>query len=83
MHPLTQLQFKLMTLDAQLAAVRRLALCGATAEQIAGHTGWEIQEVQRALRESSAVATPSQKTRTQPRALQARYAATAQDGARR
>ena len=67
MHDLIQLQFKRMTRDAQLAAVRRLALCGATAEQIARHTGWEIQEVQRALRDPAAATMPSQRMWARPR----------------
>jgi hypothetical protein len=83
MHQLTQLQFKLMTRDAQLAAVRRLALCGATAEQIAAHTGLEVHEVRRALRGLTGATTPSPQTRLRPRGVYARYPATAQDGAGR
>ena len=45
----TQLQFRLLTQDAQRSAVRRLALRGLDDEEIAQATGWSEAEVRRVL----------------------------------
>jgi hypothetical protein len=45
----TQLQFRLLTQDAQRSAVRRLALKGLDDEEIAQATGWSEAEVRRVL----------------------------------
>jgi hypothetical protein len=45
----TQLQFKLVAPEAQVAAIQRLALCGASVEEIAAHIGWIAADVRRAL----------------------------------
>jgi transcription initiation factor IIE alpha subunit len=45
----TQLQFRLLTQDAQRSAIRRLALKGLDDEEIAQATGWSEAEVRRVL----------------------------------
>lgn len=44
-----QLQFRLLTPDAQRSAIRRLALRGLDDEEIAQATGWTSTEVRRVL----------------------------------
>jgi hypothetical protein len=45
----TQLQFKLMTPEAQRAAIQRLALCGADLASISERSGLSIADVRRHL----------------------------------
>jgi hypothetical protein len=49
MQQWTQLYFKRLTREAQLAAIQRLALCGVAAKQIADATGWSPEEVSRVV----------------------------------
>lgn len=49
MQTSTQLQFQLLEPEAQHGVVQRLALSGASIEQIATHTGWTTQEIRRVL----------------------------------
>jgi len=49
MDPLEQLQFRLLTPDAQRSAIRRLALSGLDDEEIAAKTGWTAAEVRGVL----------------------------------
>ena len=46
MPDVTQLQFKLLSTEAQRAAVQRLALRGSSITEIAQRTGLTMQEVQ-------------------------------------
>jgi hypothetical protein len=45
----TQLQFKLMTPEAQRTAIQRLALCGADLASISERSGLSIADVRRHL----------------------------------
>jgi hypothetical protein len=45
----TQLQFKLMTPEAQRAAIQRLALCGADVASICERSGLSVADVRRHL----------------------------------
>jgi hypothetical protein len=47
----TQLQFRLMSAEAQCAAVQRLLLRGLSIDEIANQTSWSPAEVRRALKE--------------------------------
>jgi hypothetical protein len=49
MNPTAQLQFRLLTPDAQRSAIRRLALSGLDDEEIAEKTGWTATEVREVL----------------------------------
>jgi len=53
-----QLQFRLLTADAQRSAIRRLALSGQDDEEIAAATGWTAAEVRRLLEPPSASMPP-------------------------
>jgi hypothetical protein len=53
-----QLQFRLLTADAQRCAIRRLALSGLDDEEIASTTGWTITEVRRVLEPPSGPLPP-------------------------
>ena len=48
-----QLQFRLLTADAQRSAIRRLALSGLDDEDIAGTTGWTTADIRRVLEPAS------------------------------
>jgi hypothetical protein len=49
MYESTQLQFKLLGSEAQIATLRRLALCGASIEDMAMQTGLSAEEIQSRL----------------------------------
>lgn len=53
-----QLQFRLLTADAQRSAIRRLALKGLDDEEIASTTGWTTSEVRRVLERPSGQLPP-------------------------
>ena len=50
MNRTAQLQFRLLTQDAQRSAIRRLALSGLDDEEIAEKTGWTESQVREVLR---------------------------------
>ena len=52
MSRIEQLHFESLPAEAQRAALRRLALSGLTAEQVASRVGWSVAEVRRAMNES-------------------------------
>lgn len=54
METFNRLQFQRLPIDAQRAALWRLALRGHTQEQIAERTGWTVEQVRQRM-ESAAI----------------------------
>jgi hypothetical protein len=73
----TQLQFKLMTPEAQRTAIQRLALCGADLASISERSGLSIADVRRHLTGAplQAMAPPWARMRPQKSGQPARHSA--------